>query len=171
MLPPGDRPTDAGVQFQTRTADEQSFSLYARLAASFRRGAIAELLENTTRLLLIAIGEEALRNLLDRYISVTPPAAFPTDEALRFRRFMDANPTPVPGLEEMLKFEAALIEAAANGLTVEVTIAKDIETMLTDIAAGRLPGPSSDWPATVVEIGVVPAPFVRVLERNHAIGR
>jgi hypothetical protein len=76
-------------------------------------------------LLLIAIGEEALRDLLDRYISVTCPATFPTDEALSFRRFIDANPISVPGLEEMLRFEAALIEAAANNLTIQFTFAKD----------------------------------------------
>jgi uncharacterized protein (UPF0276 family) len=164
MLPASDRPTPASASMQIRTADERSFSLYMRLAASFRAGTIAELLKNTTRLLLIAIGEEALRDLLDRYISVTLPFAFPTDEALSFRRYLDANPIPVPGLEEMLKFEATLIEAAANNLTIQVTVEKDLDAMLGDIAVGRLPGPSSDRPTTVLEIGVDPAPFVRVLE-------
>jgi uncharacterized protein len=164
MLPAGDRAAGAGGNLQARTEDERSFSLYARLAASFRTGTIAELLENTTRLLLNAIGEKALRDLLDRYISVTPPAAFPTDEALNFCRFIECNPILVPGLEEILKFEATLIEAAANNLTIQVTFAKDIDAMLADIAAGRLPGPSSDHPATILEIGVDPAPFVRMLE-------
>jgi len=164
MLPAGHRPAGTGERLQIRTADERSFVLYAALAASFRTGAIAELLENTTRLLLIALGEQALRDLLDRYISVTPPVAFPTDEVITFRRFIDANPISVPGLGEVLKFEATLIEAAANGLTMRVPFAKDIDAMLAEIAAGRLPGPSSDRPSTVLEIGVDPAPFVRMLE-------
>jgi uncharacterized protein len=170
MLPAADRPPNVVpieiVPIEIRTADEQSFSLYARLAASFRAGAIAELLENTTRLLLMGIGEEALRDLLDRYISVTPPVAFPTDEAIRFRRFMDANPLPVPGLEDMLRFESALVEAAADSTTIQVTLAKDIDAMLTDLAAGRLPGPSSDCPPTVIEIGVDPGPFIRIPEEQ-----
>jgi uncharacterized protein (UPF0276 family) len=166
MLPEGDRAADAGEGLELRPADERSFSLYARLAASFRAGTIAELLENTTRFLLLAIGEEALRELLDRYMSVTPPAAFPTDEALNFRRFMDANPISGPGLEEMLKFEATLIEATADNTTIQVTFMRDIDTMLADIAAGRLPGPSSDCPATVLEIGVSPVPYVRALETH-----
>ena len=165
MLPAADRPPN-GVPIEIRTADERSFSLYARLAASFRAGAIAELLENTTRLLLIGIGEEALRDLLDRYISVTPPVAFPTDEVIRFRRFMNANPLSVPGLEDLLRFEAALVEAAADSATIQVTLAKDIDAMLTDLAAGRLPGPSSDCPPTVIEIGVDPAPFIRIPEKR-----
>jgi uncharacterized protein (UPF0276 family) len=144
-------------------ADERAFSLYTTLAASFRASAIADLLENTTRLLLLAIGEQQLRALLRRYMSVTPPSTFPTDEALSFRRFMDANPIPVPGFGEMLKFEATLIEAAANSLTIQVTVTKDIDRMLSDLAAGRLPDPSSDRPPTILEIGVVPAPFVRIV--------
>lgn len=164
MLLAADRPADSGVGLNVRPVDERSFSLYVTLAASFRRGAIAELLENTTSLLLIALGERALRDLLDRYISVTRPVAFPTDEAVSFRRFMDANQISVPGLDDMLKFEAPLIEAAANNLTIQATFAKDIGVMLGDVAAGRLPGSSSDLPPTVLEIGVDPAPFVRMME-------
>ena len=167
MLPAGDCAVGARPNLIIRPTDEQSFSLYARLAASFRAGTIAELLENTTRLLLIAVGEQVLRELLDRYISDTPPAAFPTDEALNFRRFMDTNTISVPGLKEMLKFESTLIEATADNLTIQVTFVKDIDAMLADIAAGRLPGPSSDCTATVFEIGVDPTPFVRVLEAHE----
>jgi hypothetical protein len=76
---------------------------------------------------------------------------------------MDANPIPVPGFGEMLKFEATLIEAAANSLTIQVTVTKDIDRMLSDLAAGRLPDPSSDRPPTILQIGVVPAPFVRIV--------
>ena len=166
MLPPDDRPAPAAARLQIRTEDARSFALYATLAGSFRSGAIAELLENTTRLLLIAIGEQALRDLLDRYISVTPPAAFPTDEALSFRQFMDSNSLPVPGLDEMLRFEAALIEAAANDDTIQVPFSRDIDAMLVDIAAGRLPGSSSERPPMILEIGVDPVPFIRILEQQ-----
>jgi uncharacterized protein (UPF0276 family) len=162
MLPPEDRPRGSGMN--TAPSDEQSFSLYNLVSATFRRGAIAELLENTTRLLLIAMGEQALRDFLDRYIAATPPVAFPTDEAVSFGRYMDANPMQVPGLADLLKFEMALIEAAANARTIQITVEKNIDAMVTDLAAGRLPGRSSDLPPTVLEIGVDPAPFVRVLE-------
>jgi uncharacterized protein (UPF0276 family) len=165
MLPPGAGPFATGSIIEVRGVDEQSFTLYKLLSGTFRRGAIAELLENTTRLLLIGIGERALRDLLDRYISDTPPFAYPTDEALSFQRFLNANPVPVPGLEDMLKFEATLVESAADGNTIQATFAKDIEVMLGDIAAGRLPGPSSDR-ETVLEVGVNPTPFIRVPDKS-----
>jgi len=168
MLPPSDRPTDSGASFPFASTDEERFSLYVHLAASFRTGAISELLPHTVRLLLMAIGRPALTGYLDRYIAATPPASFPTDEVLRFRCFVDSNPLCVPGLDELLKFEAILIEAAANGATIRALFTKNIDAMLTDLAAGILPGRSSDIPPTMLEIGVNPAPFIRTLEAESA---
>jgi uncharacterized protein (UPF0276 family) len=153
---------DAAVSyFHFSLADDERFSLYSHLAGSFRSGALAELLGNTIRLLLLALGKDVLSGFIDGYVARTPPVAFPTDEAVQFRNFMRANPLPITGLDDMLKFEASIIEAAANNATVRVTIKKDIDMMLADLAAGRLPGPASDRPPTVIEIGVDPFPFVR----------
>ena len=88
MLPVDDRPHCEINSAYLQPSDERSFSLYTCLAASFRTGAIAELLEHSTRLLLLSLGKTALRDLMDRYVAATPPAAFPTDEALSFRRDM-----------------------------------------------------------------------------------
>jgi uncharacterized protein (UPF0276 family) len=164
MLPARERQPSFDPGMEASPADERSFSLYVRLAATFRSGAIAELLENTTRLLLLALGEDALRELLARYTSVTPPATFPTDEALNFRRYMEANPLPVPGLAEVMKFEGTLIEAAANSVTIQAAFSQDISAMLSEVSAGRLLGPSPECPPVVLEIGVDPSPYIRVLE-------
>jgi uncharacterized protein (UPF0276 family) len=164
MLPPKDRLPGVSAALPMRVEDERSFAIYAHMVASFRASTIAELLENTTRLILLGVGEQALRDLLDRYIAATSPITFPTDEALSFSRYLQANPIAVPGLDDMLKFESALVKAAANSVTIQVTFTRDIDAMLANIAAGRLPDSSSDCPPTVLEIGVDPEPFVRVLE-------
>lgn len=139
MLSAADRPS-APSPSSALVLDEGAFALYGELVASFRRGAIADLLYNCTRLLLTAIGEQALRALLMRYFAVTPPATYPTDEALGFRRFLEADLPAVPGLKDMLAFEASLVEAAADSRIVRVTIEKDIDTMLDDIVRGACPG-------------------------------
>jgi uncharacterized protein (UPF0276 family) len=167
MLPWSDWPAQPGGSFPLAPTDEERFALYVHLAASFRTGAIAELLPNTVRLLLMAIGRPALTGYLERYIAVTPPASFPTDEVLRFRRFVDSNPLCVSGLDELLKFEAVLIEAAVDGVAIRALFTKNIDVMLTDIAAGILPGPSSDIPPTMLEIGVNPTPFIRAVEAER----
>jgi uncharacterized protein (UPF0276 family) len=168
MLPPEERPENSCEEVQVRAEDERSFALYGRLVSAFRAGTIAEMLENTTRLLLLGIGETALRVLIDRYVAATLPAAFPTDEALNFQRFLDANPISVPGLKEILKFEATLLEAAANNVTMQVALPKDIETILIDIAAGELPRLSADRPFAIFEIGVDAVPFIRMLNSGVA---
>lgn len=163
MLPPGDRAQRSVERLDLRACDERAFALYRELAASFRRGAVAELMENTTRLLLLGLGEAELRRLMDRYVAATPPVAFPTDEALSFRRFLEANPLTIPGLEDLSKFELTLIAAAADGGSIQVELSKDIDAVLGEIAKGRLPGPSTERPGTVLEIVVDPAPAVRMI--------
>ena len=163
MLPEVCR-TDLGVScFPCRSVDEESFSLYSHLAGSFRSGALAELLGNTIQLLLLVLGKEALKDFIDSYVGRTPPAAFPTDEAVQFRNFLQADPLPIAGLDGMLKFEASLIEAAANNSTVRLTLNKDIYRMLAELAAGWIPGPCSDRPPSVIEVGVDPVPFIRAV--------
>ncbi len=162
MLPACHRPSASGEQL--RESDERSFELYARLATSFRYGVIAQLLNNSIRLLLMTIGEGGVRELLDRYTAVTPPTAFPSDEALRFRRFVDASGLSLPGLAEILLFEAASIEAAADGRTVRFALSRDLNALLGDIAAGWMPLPGPDGPAVVFEFGVDPKPFVRMID-------
>jgi uncharacterized protein len=164
MLPVADRPSNNIVRADLAASDDRAFALYAELAASFRRGAVAELLENTTRLLLIGIGEAKLRALMDRYVTATAPAAFPTDEALNFRRFLAANALPVPGLEDLSKFESALIAAAADGDPIQVELSNNIEALLAAIATGRLPGPETQRPGTVLEIAVDPVPMIRAIQ-------
>jgi len=163
MLSSGGLPPVSTEQPEESRLDEQAFSLYLQLVASFRRGAIAELMANTTRLLLLAMGEAELRRLMDRYVAATPPVAFPTDEALSFRRYLEENPLTIPGLDDLSKFESTLIAAAADGGSKQVELSKDIEAMLDEIAIGRLPGASTERPGTVLEIVVDPVPAVRLI--------
>ncbi len=149
---------------ELRNSDKRSFSLYRELIASFRRGAVAELMANTTRLLLLAMGEMELRHLMDRYIAAAPPAVFPTDEALSFRQFLARKAIPIPGLEDLSKFEATLVAAAADGEPIQVELSSDIDAVLGDVTMGRLPGPSTVRPGTVLEIEVDPVPLVRMLQ-------
>ncbi len=168
MLPTDHRPPGPGAPLAP--ADERSFALYWRLAAAFRHGTIAELLGNTIRLLLLALGEAALRELLDHYAACVPPSAFPSDEALAFRRFLSASEVAVPGLDDVLRLEAAAVEAAADSRTVRITLAREPGGLLDAIQAGRVPLPAPDGPPVILDIGVDPAPFVRLVEAPQGAG-
>jgi len=144
-------------------SDDERFSLYAYLAGSFRSGAIAELLSNTIRLLLPALGKGELQNLINDYVATTPPASFPTDEAFQFCRYLETHPLPIPGLKDVLAFEGALIDSAANNTTARATLTQDIETLLSALAAGRLPPTPSAQCQIILEIAVDPVPLIRIL--------
>ncbi len=144
-------------------ADRAVFGVYAALAAEFRCGALTDLLPNTIRLLLLAVGEPGTRELLARYTSHAPPNLFPSDEALAFRGFIEASEWHVSALLDTLRLEAALIEAIAGNHTVQVTLTRHPEKLLADIAARRLPQPG-DGRSFSVEAGVDPAPFVRLVD-------
>jgi uncharacterized protein len=142
MLPAGERPVGS-MDLHLTASDERSFELYASLVTSFRRGAIADLLQNSIRLLLAEIGASAVEALLDAYIADFPPRLFPSDEALAFTRFMGPRGYLAPGLADMLRFESAVIEAIVDDRTVQVALKSD-------------DGSSRIW-----EIGADTEPFVR----------
>jgi uncharacterized protein (UPF0276 family) len=164
MLPDGDRPPGE-PQVPLTDSDEDSFRLYAELAGAFRRGAVSGLLNNSIRLLLIASGEQATQALLDAYAAGAPPALFPSDEALAFKRFIDGRTGLPPGLADVLRFEAALIESVVDSRTLRVALTCDLLALLADIAAGRPAAPRPGGGSMVWEVGADPEPFVRQIAR------
>ena len=162
LLPPGFRRTDPAAVPPLSPTDDRSFALYADLIESFRCGALADLLSNTIRLLLLGLGRDGLQALLHDYVASTPPALFPSDEALQFRQFIEGCTLAIPGLSDIVQFETAPVEAIADSRTVRVTLSRDIGRLLDDIAAERVPDPDSDDMPTTLEIGADPEPFVRI---------
>ena len=69
----------------------------------------------------------------------------------------------MPGFADILLFEAASIEAAADGRTVQITLTRDIGTLLDNIAAGCIPTPMLDDKVFALQVGVDPQPFVRLI--------
>ena len=132
MLPPAHRPADA----PDILADPHGFALYATLVATFRRGAITDLMENTVRLLLAGLGRAELERLFDAHFAVTPPSLYPSDEALAFAGFLEAVGPALPGLADIAAFEAGVIRAAADDRPVQVRLRRPLDALLTAIAAG-----------------------------------
>lgn len=144
LLPAPFRP--GAPDFPATPDDTRAFSLYRTLVGAFRDGAISDLLEHSIRLLLLTIGDAALRALLDAYAAKTPPALFPTDEALAFADFLGARALDVPAMADLLAFETALLRAAADGTAVDVTLRHDITAVLASVAAGEVPATHAGSP-------------------------
>ena len=144
----------------TREEDLRSLALYATLIAAFRRGVIADLLENTTRLILIGLGEVQTALWLDRYMSDVPPSFFASEEARNFAEWAQAQPPDIPGFRDILAFETAMVEAIAEGHSVDVPLSVDIETLVASIQKGVIPDTRAMARPTRLEITMGAQPRV-----------
>lgn len=128
MLPSAHRPPVRPAV--AALADPDAFALYAILVAAFRRGAVVDLLENTVRLLLTAVGAAGLQALFERHFAVMPPSLYPSDEALAFAAFLETAGCEVPGLDDMAAFEAGVIRAAADDHPVRVRLRRRLDAQI-----------------------------------------
>ena len=116
-----------------------AIALYRTLIASFRNGALSDLLPNTLRLLARRLGEAALEEMLAAYRLAAPPSLFPSDEALAFAAWLDANGPRLAYLEDLLGLEAGIVRFAAEGSGGELRFRHDPSAILEALAAGSVP--------------------------------
>lgn len=149
-----------GVPGWLRPSDEQAFSLYADLVRSARRGNVAELMEYSVRLLLLALGDDETTSYIDAYCDNEPAHFFASEEARHFADFALANDPGVVGFADLVRFEVAMIEAVAAQQRVVVNLQHDIETLLANVAAGQLPSGSDDCAHMRIMIETSPEPRI-----------
>ncbi|MEA3033936.1 MAG: uncharacterized protein QOJ94_2444 [Sphingomonadales bacterium] len=116
-----------------------AIALYRTLIASFRNGALSDLLPNTLRLLARRLGEAALEEMLAAYRLAAPPSLFPSDEALAFAAWLDANGPRLDYLEDLLELEAGIVRFAGEGAGGELRFRHDPSAVLDALAAGSVP--------------------------------
>jgi uncharacterized protein (UPF0276 family) len=119
--------------------DPPAIALYRTLIASFRNGALSDLLPNTLRLLARRAGEAALEEMLAAYRLAAPPSLFPSDEALAFAAWLEANGPQLDYLEDLLALEAGIVRFAGEGTGGELRFRHDPSAILDALAAGGVP--------------------------------
>jgi uncharacterized protein (UPF0276 family) len=122
-------------------------ALYRTLVASFRNGALADLLPFTLRLLARRLGEAALEALLADYRRSEPPPLFPADEALAFAAWLRTNGPPLPYLHDLLELEGGIVRLASEGRDGELRFRHDPSAIVGALAAGGVPDdlPEGDY--------------------------
>lgn len=122
-------------------------ALYRTLVASFRNGALADLLPHSLRLLARHLGEAGLEALLRAYRSAEPPPLFPADEALAFADWLGANGPALPYLDDLLQLEGGIVRLASEGRDGELRFRHDPSAIVGAIAAGGVPDglPEGDY--------------------------
>jgi uncharacterized protein len=124
---------------ETELSADSGVALLQKLALEFRASMIATNLRRTTRLLLLALGEDVFRMILAEYRSRVTPQMFAATEARAFARFLRELGVNVPQLAEVLEFEVAVLETLVDGRARLVRFEFDPLPMLLALGDGRLP--------------------------------
>ena len=122
-----------------RDGEDSAIPLYRSLIASFRGGALADLLPHSLRLVQLSRGEPALDALLADYVRATAPLLYPADEALQFADWLGANMPAIPYLDDILALEAGIVRFASLGRGGEIRFAHDPSLIVAAVAEGRRP--------------------------------
>ena len=122
------------------------------LAAEFRAGMIARGLTLATRLLLLHLGERAVREICADFFASRPPEMFALSEAKAFADYLAGLDLDVPHLHSVVSFELAVQHAAARGDSATIEFAGNPNDILSSLAHGlRPPAPTLDSQSVVVE--------------------
>ncbi|MEA3009346.1 MAG: uncharacterized protein QOJ91_1038 [Sphingomonadales bacterium] len=114
-------------------------ALYRTLVASFRNGALADLLPYSLRLLARHLGEAGLEALLAAYRRSEPPPLFPADEALAFADWLRANGPRPAYLDDLLRLEGGIVRLVSEGRDGELRFRHDPSAIVGALAAGGVP--------------------------------
>jgi uncharacterized protein (UPF0276 family) len=120
-------------------ADDPGVRIVEGLIHEFRASMIVGVLRLTSRLLMLALGTEAFRTLLNSYWLATPPQMYASLEADGFAQHLASLNLDVPHLAEVLRFEQAITATLTDGETRVVPFDVEPLPLLRALAAGRLP--------------------------------
>jgi hypothetical protein len=122
----------------------------------FRGSMVVAVLRLTSRLLLLALGPQIFRALLEDFWARTPPRQFAGSEANAFAEYVLAKNLRIPQLERVLEFERASLATLVDGASRVVRFDIDPLPMLRALAEGRLlenPGAPGNYEIEVTAEG------------------
>ncbi len=119
-------------------AGDPGLEIIRRLIAEFRASMLVSAVRLTSRLLMLALGPDVFRAILQDYWQKNPPRAFAASEALTFLDYLAAVGLQVPRLHEIVAYERAAIETILDGRARVVHFGVDPLPMLRALAEGRL---------------------------------
>jgi hypothetical protein len=132
------RVPDASELSQQLAADP-GVEIIRKLIREFRGSMLVNVHRLTMRLILLTLGEEAMRTILAAFWEQVPPQFYATTEAEKFADFLARLDLKVPQLAKVLAFERALLATAMDDQPRVVQFDFDPIPLLRALAEGRLP--------------------------------
>jgi uncharacterized protein (UPF0276 family) len=120
-------------------AADPGVAIVNRLAREFRASMIVSVLRLTSRLMMLALGPDIFRSILEDFWSKTPPQQFAASEAEAFATYLEALGVNVPHLADVLQFERAVLATLMDDQPRVIAFEFDPLPLLRGLAEGRLP--------------------------------
>ncbi|HEY0347905.1 MAG TPA: DUF692 family protein [Pyrinomonadaceae bacterium] len=120
-------------------AQEPGVKVIERLIHEFRSSMIVRVLPLTSRFIMLSMGTDAFRVILDDYWSKVTPQMYASNEARAFADYLKELNLGVPHLSKILEFEVAVTSTNIDGITRIVHFDSEPLPLLRAISEGRLP--------------------------------
>ena len=134
-------------------ASDPAISLVNKLIKEFRASMIVSTLRYSSRLLMLSLGADVFRALLENFWSKFPPNQYASSEANAFAKYLaEEIQLKVPHLAKILEFEQAVIATLIDGRTRMVSFKYDPIILLQALAKGELPSDFSQEGVYEIEL-------------------
>lgn len=151
----------ARTPLESELAADPGSVLMKGLVQEFRASMVVSVYRLTCRLLMLALGTDVFRMLLDDFWSTSSPRQFASAEAEDFAEYLTQKGVHVPQLLAVLSFERATLATLRDGTTRTVRFQSDPFPLLRALAEGRLPtesGTPGEYEIELRDEGAVLAP-------------
>ncbi len=110
-----------------------------KLICEFRAGMVVRTLKLTSHLMMLALGPDVFRAILEDFWSKNPPQLFASVEAEAFGEYLVSLDLKVPQLSKVLEFERAVVATLIDEQTRLVCFDFDPLPLFRSLVEGRLP--------------------------------
>jgi hypothetical protein len=121
--------------------DDPGLEIVRHLVDTLRGGMAVTALTLTCRLLILELGDDGFRALLEAFWRAVPPETFVSKEAAHLGTYLRAQAPAVPYLEEVLAFELAAQKTLIEGSAPPVPFRCEPMRLLRALGEGKRPGP------------------------------
>jgi uncharacterized protein (UPF0276 family) len=120
-------------------ASDPGVPLVNRLVREFRASMIVRVLRLTSRLMMLALGTDVFRAILEDFWSKNAPHQFASAEAEAFAEYLRSIDLKLPQLSKILEFECAVLATLVDDQPRVTAFEFDPLPLLRALAEGRLP--------------------------------
>ena len=126
-------------ELERELAEEPGVAVMQELIDEFRAGYVLSALRLSSRLLLLALGDDGFRALLAKFWAVSMPQSFASQEGEAFARFLKEQILDIPYLPEVIEFDLALLATQMDNEPKLVRFTVAPLPMLRALGEGRMP--------------------------------